>query len=615
MRIVHVVRQFHPMVGGLEDVVSRLAKQQRKKGLDARVVTLNRLFVEPDVTLAATETIDGIPVSRVPYAGTRRLFVAPRVLQALTDADIVHVHAVDFFCDFLSGTAWLHRKPLVLSTHGGYFHTNYAQTLKRVLFATVTRSSLRCYRRVFASSHADFERFQSICDDRLKLIENGVGTEKFANSASASPTPTLIAMGRLASNKGLHRLVDAFDVLAQRMPAARLHIVGNDYDGLGPMLRARIGRSPFAAQMHIHQGLNDQAARTLVSESSFFVSAASYEGFGLTLVEALAAGLTPIVQRITALEAILQQGKVGCLTDFSDPQRAAEDIANHIADASRHYESTRAANIRAAEGYGWDAAERRFAQEYEDVLGCRRRSILGVSIAAMKRSQAVRALDQALSRGERLWVTFANAHTLNIATRRPAVRSALQKFLVLNDGVGVDIASRIKYGRPFAENLNGTDFIPHYLSSTRRSLRVYLVGAREDAVRPAARQFARRWPKHNLVGWRNGFFHSRREIEETCARIRDVRADVVLVGLGNPKQELWIDAHGTATGAPLVVGVGALFDFMSGRVPRAPKWVRQLRCEWMHRLALEPRRLAGRYLAGNLMFIGRVLRSRKQGEA
>src|SRR5262245_36380673 len=596
MRIVHVVRQFHPMVGGLEDVVLRLAKKQRARGLDARVVTLNRLFVQPEVTLAATATIDGVPVSRVPFAGTRRLFVAPAVLQKLSDADIVHVHAVDFFCDFLSGTQWLHRKPLVLSTHGGFFHTNYAQTLKRLLFATVTRSSLRGYRRVFASSYADFERFRSICGDRLKLIENGVGIEKFCNSAARRPTPTLIAMGRLASNKGLHRLVDAFDVLAQRLPAARLHIVGNDYDGVGPKLRERIGRSPFAARMRIHEGLDDQAARALVSESSFFVSAASYEGFGLTLVEALAAGLTPIVQKIAALEAIIHHGKVGCLTDFSDPQRAAEDIATHIAEVSRHYESTRAANMRAAEGYGWDAAERRFAHEYEAVLGRRSRSILGVSIAAMKRSQAVGALDGALSTGERLRVTFANAHTLNVVTRTPALRAALQKFLVLNDGVGMDIASRLKYGRPFEENLNGTDFIPHYLSATRRSLRVYLVGGRDEAVSPAARQFASRWPKHELVGWRNGFFRGRHEIEDTCARIRDARADVVLVGLGNPKQELWIDAHGAATGAPLVVGVGALFDFMSGRVPRAPEWVRQLRCEWLHRLALEPRRLAGRYL-------------------
>jgi alpha-1,3-mannosyltransferase len=613
MRVAHVVRQFHPMVGGLEDVVHNLAKRQRVMGMDACVVTLNRLFIDPGRTLPAEENVDGMPVYRVPFVGTRRLFVAPRVLQKLAGIDIVHVHAVDFFCGFLGATALWHRKPLVLSTHGGFFHTNYAQTLKRVLFATVTRRSLRKYRRVFASSRADFERFGQICGDRLKLIENGVATEKFADSASRTPTPTLLALGRFAENKGLHRLIDMFNLLAQQVPDCRLHIVGNDYDGLAPSLRQHIARSRFSSQMRVHEGLDGDAVRRLARECSFFVSAATYEGFGLTLVEALAAGLTPIVNKIPAFETILRECNLGCLTDFSNPQRAAEDIANHIADISSRYEQARAANLRAAERYSWEAAERQFALDYEAVLGRPKRTILGVSVAAMSRSEAVHALDGALAEGRRLHVTFANAHTLNVAARTPRLVTALRDFLVLNDGAGVDLASRIKYGRPFDENLNGTDFVPHYLGATRRALRVYLVGGRDEVVQAAARRFIELWPRHSFVGWRDGYFRDRAEIDDLCTRIRRAKADLVLVALGNPKQELWIAEHGAATGAGLLIGVGALFDFMSGRVPRAPQWVRQLRCEWVHRLLIEPRRLAGRYLAGNLAFIARVVRERREG--
>ena len=99
---------------------------------------------------------------------------------------------------------------------------------------------------------------------------------------------------------------------------------------------------------------------------------------------------------------------------------------------------------------------------------------------------------------------------------------------------------------------------------------------------------------------RNGFFADAADAEETCRQIRAAHADCVLVGMGNPLQELWIDPFGAKTGARLLFGVGALFDFEAGSVRRAPSWVRQLRCEWIYRLLQEPRRLARRYVIGNL---------------
>jgi exopolysaccharide biosynthesis WecB/TagA/CpsF family protein len=86
----------------------------------------------------------------------------------------------------------------------------------------------------------------------------------------------------------------------------------------------------------------------------------------------------------------------------------------------------------------------------------------------------------------------------------------------------------------------------------------------------------------------------------------------VLVGMGNPLQELWIAEHGDKTGARLLFGVGALLDFRAGQVQRAPTWVRNLRCEWIYRLLQEPRRLARRYLVDNFVFLARVLADVRQ---
>lgn len=255
----------------------------------------------------------------------------------------------------------------------------------------------------------------------------------------------------------------------------------------------------------------------------------------------------------------------------------------------------------------WPDTARDTVRAYESLIGWRERSILGVTIRPMGQRQSVAHIDQALSAGERLNVCFANAHFLNIASENEAFRGALRNFLVLNDGIGTDIASRIKFGRPFQANLNGTDFVPHLLSRTRHALSIYLIGTSDEAVAKAARTLKARYPRHTIAGWRNGFFNSAEEIEETCRAVREARADCVLVGMGNPLQELWIDAHGGKTGAKLLIGVGALFDFEAGAVRRAPAWVRRAHCEWLYRLAQEPRRLFRRYVIGNVVFLGRAV--------
>jgi exopolysaccharide biosynthesis WecB/TagA/CpsF family protein len=95
-------------------------------------------------------------------------------------------------------------------------------------------------------------------------------------------------------------------------------------------------------------------------------------------------------------------------------------------------------------------------------------------------------------------------------------------------------------------------------------------------------------------------------------RVRAARPDVLLVALGNPLQECWIDANLAQLDARVAIGVGALFDYLAGRVVRAPRWVRALRGEWLFRLLVEPRRLWRRYVLGNPQFLWRVLRARER---
>lgn len=142
LNVVHVIRQYYPSVGGMEDVVRNIASSQQATGRqNASIVTLNRLFRNSDELLETEDMVDGVPVTRLPYRGSSRYPLCPSVLRAINGADVVHVHGVDFFFDYLAITRLMHRRPLLVSTHGGFFHTEFASRLKEIWFNTITRAS------------------------------------------------------------------------------------------------------------------------------------------------------------------------------------------------------------------------------------------------------------------------------------------------------------------------------------------------------------------------------------------------------------------------------------------------------------------------------------------
>jgi alpha-1,3-mannosyltransferase len=209
-------------------------------------------------------------------------------------------------------------------------------------------------------------------------------------------------------------------------------------------------------------------------------------------------------------------------------------------------------------------------------------------------------------------VGFANAHALNIASSDQVAREELSKLLIFNDGIGVALASRILYRWHFPENLNGTDFVPAYLDATRRSFKIFLLGARPGVAEKAARTLVPPDSRHRVVGVRNGYFTP--DMDAAIAKdIRRTGADLLLVALGNPAQEIWISKNLKATGCSLAFAVGGLFDFAAENVPRAPLWMQVQGIEWLYRLMQEPGRLWRRYLIGNWLFLGRVARQWWEG--
>jgi exopolysaccharide biosynthesis WecB/TagA/CpsF family protein len=180
---------------------------------------------------------------------------------------------------------------------------------------------------------------------------------------------------------------------------------------------------------------------------------------------------------------------------------------------------------------------------------------------------------------------------------------------VLNDGSGVALAARLQ-GLTFPENLNGSDFNLRILElAARHGWPVFLLGAHPGVAERAASRLVDRLPGLTIAGTRNGYIDADGHAA-VAAEIRESGASLLLVGMGNPLQERWLDEHLAATGCSIGVAVGAFIDFSAGEVQRAPRWMSDAGIEWMYRLRQEPRRLWRRYVLGNPAFVARVVRQR-----
>jgi N-acetylglucosaminyldiphosphoundecaprenol N-acetyl-beta-D-mannosaminyltransferase len=196
------------------------------------------------------------------------------------------------------------------------------------------------------------------------------------------------------------------------------------------------------------------------------------------------------------------------------------------------------------------------------------------------------------------------------------LRSAYSEAsLVLADGAPVVAAARM-LRRAIPERVPGSDLAPAMFkqvakslaeggASTALPLRVFLLGAGPGVAERAAANIAARWPGVDVVGTLSppmGFERDANENERILKAVAESAPDVLLVGFGAPKQELWVHAHAAQLNAKVALCIGATIDFLAGEKRRAPRWMRRVGLEWLHRLSTEPKRLAKRYLRDAWVF-------------
>ena len=465
------------------------------------------------------------------------------------------------------------------------------------------------------STQNDLEKFWHIPHEKLRLVPDGL-TLSVPAASPGTPwreriglrRPYLLYISRLEHPGKNHvRLIQAFDCLPAEL-ADRFDLVmpGAKWEGSEPVFAAA-EQSPHADHFYFPGFIDDADLDEAFSASSGYIFPSLFEGFGLSLIEAMHRGVPCACSATSSLGEIGE----GCAILF-DPENIDE-----IADAMRTLLTDREGNaVRIQKGY-LRAAEFSWKNNAEILVQifrghkAKRPSVFGVSIDNCTMTNALTQIDSAVQHARETGLCaelfFVNAHCLNLAYSDCAYRGILNHAdAVWPDGSGVRTAGRL-LGFDVPENVNGTDLFP-LLCNGRRSL--YLLGARPGVAEAAAENVRRLYPAARIAGTHHGYFANADEERRTIDEINAANPDLLLVAFGVPAQEKWIDAHRKELHCGAALAVGGLLDFVSGRIPRAPLWMRRAGIEWIYRLYQEPVRLFRRYVLGNPLFLFRVLKEK-----
>ena len=365
MRILHVIRQYKPVIGGMENFVENLAVHLKEKGIESEVLTLNADFSNGE-RFPEAEIINGIAVRRIPYFGSRRYPIALSAVNYLSEFDLIHIHGVDFLLDYLAGLKLIHKKPMILSTHGGFFHTKKFYLYKKLHFHTFTKMSLRNMSWIVADSEPDYETFKPISPERIELIENGINFDHYHTVAQEKGRKNrFIFVGRFSKNKRIDKLLDLVARLKTEFPDVHLSVVGRDYDHLKGEFLNLIERYDIGHHVTICEALSEEDLLKEMAEAAYFISASEYEGFGLSSLEAMAGGRTAFLSQIPSFKKMVSDGKNGYLVDFEDMDSAAEKIKQVL--RSGGHDSVRFAGVETARQHSWGAIVDKFISMYETV--------------------------------------------------------------------------------------------------------------------------------------------------------------------------------------------------------------------------------------------------------
>lgn len=364
--IVHVVRAFLPDSEGT-DAVATLCRQLSRR-YRIRVVTCQNPASDIAGNRATRDMIDGLDIVRIPGPGNNVYPAALEVFKHIADADLVHVHGVDFCFDALAWGRFLHRRPLVATISDNFLQESRHAEMKKLWFSLVTRRSCKAYSCIACSSEPDHRLFDTIVGNRATSIGSGADVAKFANCAALDARRRIVTIGGLSSEARLDRLLDVMQVLAPRHPDWHLDIIGTPSGLDGQTLNADIRSRGLSRHVSLQVSDDHCTIRNTIARASLFASASDSAGSRLAVIEAMSAGLLPVLDSNDAFRALARTHPALMLTDFSGAQRSAKALEAAFARLVAQGTGIREELLGISRSYAWDKVAERYGALYDNVL-------------------------------------------------------------------------------------------------------------------------------------------------------------------------------------------------------------------------------------------------------
>ncbi|HEY0527531.1 MAG TPA: glycosyltransferase family 4 protein [Gemmatimonadaceae bacterium] len=374
MRILEVARQFYPKVGGMESCALNLSRALAARGHHIEVVTLDR-DLQTRAQIGGPASVDSIPIHRVPWFGSARYPISPSWLRYARDFDVIHIHATGFFLDSaaLQKTFGTTPKPFIVTTHGGIFHTTAFQSIKDVYWQSVLRGSLSAASSVVAVSAADHALFQSIVSPaKLRLIPNGIDAA-FSGAETRRARGRIVAVGRVTASKRLDTVLRLFAAVANDFPGAELVIAGPVDSDAAETLARESKALGLDGRVHIRGATPLPELVHLVASAHLFVSAALHEGFGITTVESLAAGVPVLVTRTGVHEEVVRPNMNGWFWSGEPDAQAVATLRDALLLSDARLDEMQLAARGSARPFDWNTA----TDKYEQLLASACRESMG----------------------------------------------------------------------------------------------------------------------------------------------------------------------------------------------------------------------------------------------
>ena len=466
---------------------------------------------------------------------------------------------------------------------------------------------------VSLSTKIDMVRFWGCRDEDVTVLYNGL-------SCGVAPSPvkggSILYISRIEHPGKNHlRLIEAYGKLERSLAEKHpLIIAGADWKD-ADVVHAAASSSPNADLIRFTGFVDDaELERLWREETGFYIFPSLFEGFGLSLAEAMARGIPAAASQNGSLGEVA--GDAAITFDPFDVESIAAALRELLTESEDLRQKRVERGIKRASMFSWRDHASGLVKLLEDASRPRTGGVVkmfGIPVSKVTEDEAVERII-ALAKTPRPVSRASFVATLNVDFVSNAVKcrpfggnEELWGYLkeadfVTADGMPIVLLAKL-LGEPLPGRVTGADLVPRLCArAAKDGLSVYVLGGTDDSLKEAFAKLEAVAPGLKLAGTDSSIVKLDEDQSAVVERINAAKPDILFVALGNPKQELWMGRNASRLNVPVMIGIGGSFNFIAGRVKRAPAWMQRSGLEWIYRIIQEPGRLWKRYAYGLVKF-------------